>query len=189
LKTVNWADYLINTKTLELSFLEPEEARELMERPVPEFNMRYEPGVVDRILELTHRQPYLLQAIGSELVNQLNTRNRMTATMDDLNAAVEKTLVSAQAYFHYTWADECTIEEREVLADLAPGEGIKQDRRGAALQSLLRKEIVEKDQNGYRLSVEMFRFWILRNGAASECLEKTCSLPLAVLIQKSGLTT
>ena len=167
LKTVNWADYLINTKTLELSFLEPEEARELMERPVPEFNMRYEPGVVDKILELTHRQPYLLQAIGSELVNQLNTRNRMTATMDDLNAAVEKTLVSAQAYFHYTWADECSIEEREVLADLALGEGIKQGRRGAALQSLLRKEIVEKDQNGYRLSVEMFRFWILRNSPAS----------------------
>jgi hypothetical protein len=42
LKTVNWADYLINTKTLELSFLEPEEARELIERPGPDFNLRYE---------------------------------------------------------------------------------------------------------------------------------------------------
>ena len=83
--------------------------------------------------------------------------------MDDLNAAVEKTLVSAQAYFHYTWADECSNEEREVLEDLALGGGIKQDRRGAALQSLLRKEIVEKDQNGYRLSVELLRFWILKN--------------------------
>src|SRR5215470_18039375 len=56
LKTVSWADYLINAKTLELSFLEPEEARELMERPVPDFNMRYEPGVVDKILELTHSE-------------------------------------------------------------------------------------------------------------------------------------
>jgi uncharacterized protein len=107
------------------------------------------------------------RAIGSELVNQLNTRNRMTATVNDLNAAVEKTLESAQAYFHYTWADECSIEEREVLADPALGWEIKQGRRGAALQSLLRKEIVENGQNGYRLSVEMFRFWILRNSAAS----------------------
>ena len=82
-----------------------------MERPVPVFDMRYEPGVVDRILDLTRRHHYLLQAIGSELVNQLNTGNRMTVTMDDLNAAVEKTLVSAQAYFHYTWADECSDEE------------------------------------------------------------------------------
>jgi len=107
------------------------------------------------------------RAIGSELVNQLNMRNRTTATMGDLNAAVEKTLVSAQAYFHYTWAEECSDEEREALAELALGKDSGQDQRRAALGSLLRKEIVENDQNSYRLSVEMFRFWILRNGAAS----------------------
>ena len=92
----------------------------------------------------------------------------MTATMDDLNIAVEKTPVSAQAYFHYARANECSDDEREVLAELAPGKDIGQDQRRAALRGLLRKEIVEKDQNSYRLSVEMFRFWILRNGAAGE---------------------
>ena len=61
---------------------------EVIGMPLPFLSLwlvRYEPGVVDRIPELTHNQPYLLQAIGSELVNQLNTSNRMTATMDDLN--------------------------------------------------------------------------------------------------------
>jgi hypothetical protein len=91
----------------------------------------------------------------------------MTATMDDLNVAVEKTLVSSQAYFHYVWTDECSDEEREALAELALGKDIGQDQRRTAPQSLLRKEIVEKDQNGYRLSVEMLGFWILRKGAAS----------------------
>jgi len=78
------------------------------------------------------------------------------------------------------------------FAELALGKDIGQDQRRAALQSLLRKEIVEKDQNGYRLSVKMFRFWILRNGAralAGGRLEKTRPLTLAALIQKSGLTT
>jgi len=141
---------------------------------------RNRPGVVDRILELTHNQPYLLQAIGSELVNQLNTRNRMTAAMGDLIIAVEKTLVSAQAYFHYAWANECSDEEREVLAELALGKDIGQDQRRAALQSLLRKEIVEKDQNGYRLSVKMFGFWILRNGPASGRVGQTLVCPSAI---------
>jgi len=109
---------------------------------------------VDRILELTHNQPYLLQAIGSELVNQLNTRNRAPATMEYLNIAVEKTPVSAQAYFHYARANECSDDEREVLAELAPGKDIGQDQRRTALRGLLRKEIVERDQNSYRLSVE-----------------------------------
>ena len=85
--------------------------------------------------------------------------------MEDLNIVVEKTLVSAQAYFHYAWANECSDEGREALAELALGKDIGQDQRRAALQSLLRKEIVEKDQNGYRLSVKTFRFWILRNCA------------------------
>ena len=75
--------------------------------------------------------------------------------------------MSAQAYFHYAWACECSHGERESLAELALGKDIGQDQRRAALQSLLRKEIVEKDQNGYRLSVKMFGFWILRIGAAS----------------------
>jgi hypothetical protein len=111
----------------------------------------------------------------------------MTASMDDLSIAVEKT--PAQAYFHYARANECSDEEREVLAELALGKEIGQDQPRAALHSLLRKEIVEKDQNGYRLSVKMLGFWILRNGAASGYLEKTRSLPLAVLIQKSGPIT
>jgi len=63
----------------------------------------------------------------------------MTATMDDLNIAVEKTPVSAQAYFHYAWANECSDSEREALAELALGKDIRRDQRRAALQSLLRK--------------------------------------------------
>jgi len=43
LKTVNWSDYLINVKTLELSFLTPNDAMELITEPVP--NLTYESGV------------------------------------------------------------------------------------------------------------------------------------------------
>src|SRR5262245_66180008 len=99
--------------------------------------------------------------------------------MDNLNIAVEKTLVSAQAYFHYDWAYECSDAEREALAELALGKDIGQVQRRAALQSLLRKEIVENEQNRYRLSVDMFHISILRISAASVYLRKTSSLPLA----------
>jgi hypothetical protein len=66
------------------------------------------------------------------------------------------------------WADECSVKEREILAELAQGEDIGENGSQAALRSLIRKEIVEKDQNGYRLSVEMFRFWILKNQIGTE---------------------
>lgn len=36
-----------------------------------------------------------------------------------------------------------------------------------SVKSLARKKIVEKDQNGYRLTIEMFSLWILRNQTAA----------------------
>src|SRR6185295_15390690 len=109
MKTINWSDYLINVKTLELSFLAPEDARELITEPVP--LLQYESGVVEEIIELTHCQPYLLQAVASDLVNYLNSEKRMLATAGDLEVAIEKVLVTAQAYFFYTWTGDCSEAE------------------------------------------------------------------------------
>jgi len=164
-RTVNWADYLINVKTLELSYLEPDEARELVERPVPEVKLRYEPGVVRQILQLTHCQPYLLQAVASDLVNYLNGQKRQMATLDDLQVAVEKVLVTAQAYFHYVWSEDCNDAQRELLRALATDEavGAQVEQHQASWQSLCRKEIVEMHDDRYRFAVELFRYWILKN--------------------------
>jgi hypothetical protein len=165
MRRVNWADYLINVKTLELSFLSPEDGRELLIRPVAGFNMDYESGVVDKILALTHCQPYLLQAVASELVNYLNSRKRLVVTADDLEGAIERVLVTAQAYFFYLWAEDCSDSEREVLTELA-GEEAKPSQYGlqqSALRNLCRKEILEHTPNGYRFAVELFRLWVLTN--------------------------
>jgi len=162
LRAVNWSDYLINVKTLELSFLSREEAAELITQPVP--MLEYEPGLVDAILALTHCQPYLLQALASELVNHLNTERRLVATRDDLDLAVEKVLVTAQAYFSYTWDEDCGEEEREVLRALATDEAA-----GCApayertFLTLAQKEILERSDHRYVYTIELFRRWILKN--------------------------
>jgi hypothetical protein len=162
MKTVNWSDYLINVKTLELSFLDAEDARELVTRPVAGFNLQYEPGVVDRILELTHCQPYLLQALASDLVDYLNEEKRTTTTAADLEIAIEETLISAQLYFAYIWTEECSQAERDVLLALATN-AEKSFGPASALQSLIRKEIVERSSGQHRISMDLFRRWILKN--------------------------
>lgn len=55
LTCVNWASYLINTHALELSFLEPDAAHELLTRPLPE--LEYTEGVMEEIIHATHCQP------------------------------------------------------------------------------------------------------------------------------------
>ncbi len=163
---LNWASYLINTRTLELSFLDETSARELLTEPAPQ--MRYEEGVLEEILRLTHCQPYLLQAVASELVNHLNDRQQTTATRADLDAAVEQVLTSAGAYFANTWREDNSEAEQTVLRAFATGEGdsVLTAEYQAALQNLSRKEMLERTEDGYRLAVPLFGRWIVKNQVA-----------------------
>ncbi len=160
---LNWASYLINMRTLELSFLDEASARELLTEPVPK--LQYEDGVVDEILRLTHCQPYLLQAVASELVNHLNEEQKTVATMADLDAAVEKVLVSAGSYFANTWREDRSEEERTVLLTLALQESVPWAEYPTALRNLLNSEILERSGDGYQFTVELFRRWILKHHA------------------------
>ena len=160
---IAWSDYLINVKTLELSFLPEQDARDLLTEPVPE--LVYHPGAIERVLALTHCQPYLLQAVAFELVNSLNSQNRLEAQVEDIEAAAEKVLVGAQAYFDYTWREECSEEEKAVLRALAANGAthlsVSQDPK--AVRSLCHKDILEKVGQQHRFTIELFRRWIVNN--------------------------
>ncbi len=92
-----WSDTLINTRRLHISYLRTEEARELIEHPLPGFEqqMKYEPAAVAAILELTHGQPFLVQLLGAELVDRLNLAHRRCAVADDVEAVLSDAFAHA----------------------------------------------------------------------------------------------
>lgn len=160
LPQINWENYLINTYLLELSFLAPSAAQELLTKPVPE--LTYAEDVVEAIIQATHSQPYLLQAVASELVNYLNSQKRSLASLDDLELALSKTLKSAAAYFTDTWRKDNNPEEQIILRALAEGTELSQTHT-ALLQGLIRKELVERVGDTYQLAVPLFARWIREN--------------------------
>jgi hypothetical protein len=163
LQTVNWSDYLINVQTLHLSFLTRDEARELIEHPTPEFALGYAPGVVERVLDLTHGQPYLVQALGSELVNLINRDQRKEAMLADLDVAIERVLGMAAAYFENNWRD-CNEHEQAALREMVTGQAdeLSAAERQRALLGLSRKELVEQRDGQWQFTVELFRLWVQR---------------------------
>lgn len=169
LQTVNWSDYLINVQTLHLSFLTRDEARELIEHPTPEFALGYAPGVVDRVLDLTHGQPFLVQALGSELVNLINREKRKEATLADLDVAIDRVLGMADAYFENNWRD-CNEAEQAVLRALATQQvdGLAAAERQRALLGLSRKELVEQRDSQWQFTIELFRLWVKREKTTAE---------------------
>ena len=63
-----WAGYLINVQVVNISYLKEDEARKLIEQPVKDFALRYEPDASQRGLDLTRWHPFLVQLLCGEIV-------------------------------------------------------------------------------------------------------------------------
>ena len=91
----------------------------------------------------------------------MNSQSRKEASVEDVNLAAEKVLASANAYFDYIWNRECIDSERDFLHQLIENsykEGNKKE-----IDSLLRREIIEKEGNVYKFKVELMKKWIEKN--------------------------
>ena len=115
-----WTDRFLSARRLKVSFLSAEDVRKLLTEPMPGFRLTYAPGALEAVLELTHGQPFLTQALASELVDHLNRAQRKSATPSDVEAAVVEALDRSGEYFADLWLSR-TDDEREVLRAVAQG--------------------------------------------------------------------
>jgi hypothetical protein len=170
-----WSDTLINVRTLRVGPLEEQEARELITAPVPDFPLKYDPEVVERILAASGRQPYLIQATCRDLVDKLNEEQRLYAGVADIERAFESCLQTAQVYFVELWKSADTDDtQRKIMITLAQAGEILPEAELAqveeallaqALRRLERRDIIEKTDGGYRFRADLVRRWILQNAA------------------------
>ena len=63
----HWTDRLVSATSRAISYLDEDDARELLAHPIPEFPDIYPEGGIDVILAQTGRHPYLLQMAGDDL--------------------------------------------------------------------------------------------------------------------------
>ncbi len=164
-----WSDALINVRTLRIGPLAEGEARELIEQPVPDFPLRYDPQAVAAILRASGRQPYLIQVICRDLVNRLNNDRHLFASPADVELALTDALTSAEGYFAELWKSRDTDDrQRAALRLLAAEEWLSEAdllRRarfsGAApLKRLAGRDVIEPAADGYRLCAGLVGKWV-----------------------------
>jgi hypothetical protein len=112
----NWSSYFISVVPIEMGYLEPHEAEDLLRNPDPDFKMRYADGLIEEILRLTCCQPYLLQLIGSCLVTQANQTQTTIATLLLLQAAIPDAFTNGEPYFIELWTKFTGTTPTEVQA-------------------------------------------------------------------------
>jgi hypothetical protein len=183
-----WASYLINVRLVHLSYLSHEESRQLVEQPIADFALHYEPAASQRVWELTRGHPFLVQLLCGEIIalkNRQSLAQRWLARPEDVEAAVEKTFDHGALYFadiYHNQVDEAGVRLLVWLA--RQGEGVVGSRAGfmneldrlgdfdQTLAQLIRRELVEEVAGGYRFQVELIRRWFARR-AASHLIEAT----------------
>ncbi|RKZ79242.1 MAG: hypothetical protein DRR19_25260 [Candidatus Parabeggiatoa sp. nov. 1] len=171
----HWAGYLINVKTVHISYLSENEARQLIEQPVKFFPLRYTPEASQRVLTVTHAHPALVQLLCGELVLLKNTQpinQRLQVEVDEVEAAIPDALKSGAFFFADIKQNQVDETGRAVLHFIASkGEGTLVSQADLQTQFttdleetlalLQQREIIEAVEGGYRFQIELVRRWFV----------------------------
>lgn len=159
----NSSSYFINAYPVEISYLDKEEARELICNPDPSAGKmpNYDEEVIENLLRVTHCQPYLIQAICSEIIGIANSKNISKITNEVLNEAMH-ILLSTSLYFRNIW-DDAGNEGRNILKLIAKSSQKLQEDQidNDVLEGLLRRHVIKKsDDKEYDIEIPLVREWI-----------------------------
>ena len=169
-----WASYLINVQVVHISYLKEAEARQLIEHPVKDFTLRYEPNAVERVLQLTRCHPFLVQLLCAEIIvlkNEQDPSIRRLATFADVEAAIPEALQSGGFFFADIQNNQVDATGQAILRFIAAqGEGAIVSRQtllqqfadaDITFQLLLQRELIEEVDDSYRFQVELIRRWFI----------------------------
>lgn len=171
-----WAGYLINVQVIKIGYLAEEEACQLIQEPIKNFGLAYEPEASRRVLELTRGHPALVQLLCYELINLKNEQlprqtneEKTIAARTDVEAAIRPALVSGSFFFTDIAQNQIDEAGRRVLRSMAAyGEGavisrevLDQDQTDLdeTLALLFQRDLIEPAGNGFRFQVELIRRW------------------------------
>ncbi|WP_069469702.1 MFS transporter [Candidatus Marithrix sp. Canyon 246] len=168
-----WASYLINVQTVHISYLETEEALQLITQPIPNFTLCYEEDASQRVLTITRGHPALTQLLCSEIVNLKNKQDisiRHLVQISDVEAAIPGALQNGG--FFLSDIRNSQVKTKTALAMLkyiaAKGEAAIVSEAELQAQfpedfeaskaNLLQRELIEATgKNAYRFQVELIR--------------------------------
>ncbi|MGH7463134.1 MAG: AAA family ATPase, partial [Longimicrobiales bacterium] len=163
------AAYLINVQVVQLGYLKVPEVRQLVERPVEGFALRYEPDASQRVIDLSRGYPFLVQLLCAEIValkNEQSSAVRQLARLADVEAALPEALNHGIFFFTDIQRNQVDAAGLAVLRFLAAqGQGAVLSRETLARQFpaeldhvlalLARRELIESVDEGYRFQVEL----------------------------------
>lgn len=155
---INWSNYLINTKIIEVGFLSRNDVVKLITQPV--VNLKINEYFIEKIISITNYQPYLTQAFLHILITKLNEYNSFIINEKIFNETQERILVASSGYFTDLWMNN-TDKEKQILINIAKNS--KKNTYNDELILLYEKELISKKNNITDIHLKLFKLWIIKN--------------------------
>jgi predicted transcriptional regulator len=179
-----WHPLFSSVIAMPISFLNPGAARRLITQPNPDFPIDYDADAIDTIISLTNGQPYLVQLICHGLVTRFNRQTfeegverARRFSLSDVEAVINTAEFyrDGNAYFIGVWIQAETSKpsgQTMVLSALAKSEngmtieelarqaGLLAEEVNSALETLIKHDVVRKDNEHWRFTVELMRRWV-----------------------------
>ncbi|MBY5310423.1 AAA family ATPase [Aphanizomenon flos-aquae CCAP 1446/1C] len=152
---------------------------------IEDFLLDYTPEALDKIYDLTHGQPYLVQLVGFHLVRLYNDfvfeqgkPRESVFTLEDVETIVNKPefFQRGSNYFNGVWGqsgENNDNTQQVILSHLAKHSrgltlnelieltGIDETDLQNALEVLKRHDVIVENQGRWRIIVELFRRWVV----------------------------
>jgi hypothetical protein len=172
--------------TIKVGFMEAGATHQILANPsIEDFPLDYTPEALDKIYELTHGQPYLVQLVGFQLVRRYNDEVFNTGRardhifkIEEVEAVVNDSefFQRGRYYFDGVWGQAArgAAGQQAILRALAPSpEGLSIEALSQstnieiaalqeALNTLKRHDVVEEIEGRWHIIVELFRRWVLQ---------------------------
>ena len=137
--------------------------------------IKTEPGLGAAIVELAGNLPYDVQRLAHETWDDVRSRNKRTAMLDDLHAALTRLLSEQHTMFEALW-QRLTLPQRAALRAVVFEDGWElhsadvriRHRLGgastvqAALAALVRDDVIARDGARYVVVDSLLREWVAR---------------------------
>jgi uncharacterized protein len=169
---IHWVSHFVNVQSIKVGLLRVEEARQLIMQRRPDFPSEeiFDDAIIDEVLYKTGCHPFLLQAVGSVLIEILNEDKRRHTTFQDIDTAVEQVLVRWSSHFSDLW-ERTDAKQRKVLTFLKQAGSAQLPSIEAhchnqiealprVIEVLLRRDLIVCENGNYQIGAPLITKWI-----------------------------
>ncbi|MUG99361.1 ATP-binding protein [Scytonema sp. UIC 10036] len=169
---------------IHVNFQKRAATRQILANPDEDFPLDYTLEALDKIYDLTNGQPFLVQLVGFQLVRRYNDQvfeqqrpRDPVFGLTDVEAVINEDFFKrGRYYFDGVWGQAArgAAHQQAIIRAIAPHEkglsleilshaiGIDGASLQPALQTLKRHDVIEEIDGRYRITVELFRRWVVQ---------------------------